>query len=149
MHWSLRWSIQNSDSWSFNYIFQVSIVVENVPESTLKSENVRDIKKGGTFYTLKWVFYIFSVILLWFKVFENSPPFGIRQSLSLPAHPISWSDEWDDLEMSELVEGLHVFGVKDSSQNWGIEVSLFFFLRRMCLAVFCFQISSSLCHNNS
>ncbi|EGT58151.1 hypothetical protein CAEBREN_03857 [Caenorhabditis brenneri] len=32
---------------------KVSIAVENVPESTLKSENIREIKKGGTLFTLK------------------------------------------------------------------------------------------------
>ncbi|CAO4383037.1 unnamed protein product [Caenorhabditis nigoni] len=32
---------------------KVSIAVENAPESTLKSENIREIKKGGTLYTLK------------------------------------------------------------------------------------------------
>uniref|UniRef100_A0A8R1I1W5 F-box domain-containing protein n=1 Tax=Caenorhabditis japonica TaxID=281687 RepID=A0A8R1I1W5_CAEJA len=32
---------------------KVSIAVENAPESVLKSENIREIKKGGTFYTLK------------------------------------------------------------------------------------------------
>uniref|UniRef100_A0A1I7TZ93 F-box domain-containing protein n=1 Tax=Caenorhabditis tropicalis TaxID=1561998 RepID=A0A1I7TZ93_9PELO len=32
---------------------KISNFVENVPESTLKSENIREIKKGGTFYTLK------------------------------------------------------------------------------------------------
>ncbi|CAI2357704.1 unnamed protein product [Caenorhabditis sp. 36 PRJEB53466] len=32
---------------------KVSIAVENAPESVLKSENIREIKKGGTLYTLK------------------------------------------------------------------------------------------------
>ncbi|KAF1746752.1 hypothetical protein GCK72_023209 [Caenorhabditis remanei] len=33
--------------------FHEKLNLKNAPESTLKSENIREIKKGGTFYTLK------------------------------------------------------------------------------------------------
>ncbi|CAI5454497.1 unnamed protein product [Caenorhabditis angaria] len=52
-HRKRRITVQSTDPFHQMHKLHVSIAVENIPESTIKGENVREIKKGGTIYTIK------------------------------------------------------------------------------------------------